>query len=965
MGLRSKSTLAAVLVLALGMGDRVRGNANQTPVPSASTARPSLNGEIVGRVLDAAGSPLPGVAVTAKGPALIGSRTTTTTPAGRYRLAELPVGLYTITFESRGFATQERGEIRLDAGVHAQIDARLDRSSDRETATVSSDQPLFDTRSAAIVTNATGEWLELLPAGQDPRAFVQMAPGITMSAEDVGGNALGRQAAPYVDGRVGRGWTIDGNVGSLQGIQVLRAGTDASFQDHGVAVNLIARSGSNRFKGSARYTFTDWRLQSDNLTPELEAEGAGFGNPVRRISEAVIEMGGPIRRDKAWLWGSASYNAVEVGLIGFYTPTCLNTDGSPVVGAAHRAECMNAGITTLPSLNARLQYRWASAHRSTVSWARPDRRQPNRGASAYTRPESTTRQSSLSSAQPFQAQHQWVVSDRFVLDGTFTFSDASFILDFQDPSLADVQGAYDRYTLVHSRSGAQSEFRRPTTNIVFTGSHLLAGFLGGDHATRFGIEILKAPRQQWDRTGGGAVAVFDSRGGSPVSYQARIFRDGLISLDSRQYSAFFHDAYTRGRVTINGGMRFDHQDDAALEATIPANRILPDLLPAVRFPGADSGVEYNDVSPRLGLAWDVTGRATTVLKATAARYWGIGNASSAPLQPTRQTRLVYWWNDANHDGFVQTAELDLARGLAATPTSNYDAANPGSVRSPATVDQGLENDVTDQLTLGFEHHLARGVALRATYVGRKMHQLQATFPINADGSLVSSDTYDAVRWAPANCPPGAECPAVTYYQRSAALPPGTVLRNDGEYAWHHGVDLVLHKRMADGWTMEVSLAWNAAVRLFPRRTFDYTDPTNIDMRNGFEYSPLESHWIVKSSGSARMPLGFTTSGVLTARQGFPYARGVTSPNRGALGSTIVEIKPYGSERYQAVCRLDWRIERPFKAGRIEVIPLLDVFNALNSNVVLTRNRLQNTQSANGVTEILAPRSVHLDLRIGW
>jgi hypothetical protein len=461
------------------------------------------------------------------------------------------------------------------------------------------------------------------------------------------------------------------------------------------------------------------------------------------------------------------------------------------------------------------------------------------------------------------------------------------------------------------------------------------------------------------------VAVFDSRSGSPVSYQARIVRDGLVSLGSREYSAYFQDSYRRGRLSVTGGIRFDRQDDEALKATIPANRVLPDPLPAVRFPGADSGVVYNDVSPRLGIVWDVTGRATTVVKAAAARYWGIGNVSSAPLQPTRQTRLVYWWSDANHDGFVQPTELDFSRGAAATPSSNYDAANPGAVKSPATVDPRLTNDVTDELTLGFEHQLARHLTIRGAYVGRKSHQVQATFPINADGSLVSSETYDPVRWTPANCPAGAACPAVTYYQRSAPLPPWTALRNDGEYAWHHSVELVLHKRLADGWMLDASLEWSTAVRHFPRPTFDYTDPTNIEMWNGAAYSSLQPRWIARVAGAARLPWGGSTSAFLSAREGLPFVRGVTSPNRGALGSTVVDIEPYGSERYPAVSQIDVRIERSFKTGRLEIVPALDVFNALNSNVVLGRNRIQNTPTANNVTEIQAPRIVHIGVKVSF
>ena len=642
--------------------------------------------------------------------------------------------------------------------------------------------------------------------------------------------------------------------------------------DRGAAVAVITRNGSNPFAGRARVDYTDWHLQSNNLTPALNAQGAGFGNPVRRSAETNVDVSGPILRDRAWLWGSVAHGVVDRGVIGFYTTACLKPDGTPVAGAAYRAACMNADVTTLTAVDLKLQWRWKPAHRTTVLWGVADRRRPSRGASAFDRPEHTNRQEDVSFLQPVQVRHQWIVSDRLVLDGAFAFSDGRLVLDFQDPGLADVQGAYDRYTLVNSRSGIRTEYRRPKTEVETAGRFFSSGVLGGDHATSFGVAFLDAPRRQWDQTGGGAVAVFDSRLGTPVPYQAQIVRDGIVDLGARRWSAFLEESYRRGRVSIDAGMRFDRQDDEALETTIPANRVLPDLLPAVHFGGADSGVVYNDFAPRLGLTWDVTGGARTVLKATAARHWGVGNASSARLQPTGQTRLVYWWNDANQDRFVQSGELDLSRGPAATPSPNYDPANPASVRSPATVDPRLENDVTDELTVGFERQLAGHLRVRATYVVRKTHQVQATFPIDADGSLVDSSTYEPVRWTASNCPAGAACPEVTYYRRDEALPAGTVLRNDGEYAWRHDVTLDLHKRLAAGWMLDVSLAWNTAAWHFPRPTFDYTDPTNIAQRNGTEYSVPRSHWVLEASGLARLPWGFTTAAAFIVRQGLPYAR---------------------------------------------------------------------------------------------
>jgi hypothetical protein len=898
---------AAFLVAALAPGGRVLGAASGMAATSLPFVLQSEDGGIAGRIAGPGGTGLPRVTVTVERPSPFLCRSTTTGNLGSYRFTDLGSGLYTLTFALDGFTPETRRDILVVAGARTHVDVHLTPASRRDRHDV-----LFAVPSAA--------WTDEQPA----RRRLEPRPG------------------PPVDEWPGQKWPTGGG-----------------------AAGVEVRSAVNRFTGGADFSVTDQRLQSDNVSPELRAQGAGIGSPVHRITTSEFDAGGPIRSDRAWLWGSGGRTAEDVGLIGFYVSACRGTDGSPVAGAAYRAECLRGDITTTSTVNLELQYRWTPAHRSTVVWGRSDRRKPNRDASAYTRPEATTKQSSLSLAQPFEIRHQWVVSGRSVIDGTVTYRNTSFILDFQEPGLANVQGAYDRYTLVRSQSATQREYRRPTLDVAVTGAYRVERFLGGRHAITFGTRLSDSTRRQEDRTGGGAVAVFDSRSGSAVAYQARIVRDGMTDLGARTASAFVQDTYSRGRVTLDAGLRFDRQDDEAHATTITANQILPDLLPAVRFAGADSGVVFGDVSPQLGVVWDVAGNGRALFGATVARAFGAGNDSSAPLQPTGPTRLVYWWTDADGDGVVDRSELDFSRGFAATPSSNYDAANPASVRSPATVDPGLKNAITDELSLRFEREFARRLTLRVTYVGRRRHRVQRTVPIDAGGSLVASDTFVPVTWTPTNCPAGAECPTVTYYERAEALPSGTVVRNDGEYGWRHGLVVVLHKRMADGWMLNASARWEAAAWHYPRPTFDYTDPTNIAVSNGAEDEALGSHWSVEVTATARLPRGLTISGLVTARQGYPSVRGVTTPNRGALGSTVVDLKPYGSERYPAVRRVDWRCERSFRAGRLEIVPALNLFNLLNSNVVLARNRIQNTPTANDVTRILAPRAVRLDLGVAW
>lgn len=933
--------------------------------------------EIFGRVTDASGSALPGVLVTVTGASLAPPRHTLTGISGAYRLARIPAGVYHVVFHLDGFERAERADLPLSATFHARVDARLERAGQGVHASITKAPPL-DMQATSVEDAAARERLAVLPLGRRD-AILEFVPGTAAGwlreqraakVMSAGGQMRGAQAVGaarwFVDGgALGRGLeepAIDFDLGSVEEIRVERGAVDVSVQSG--AVQIVTRSGTNRFAGRVQFGMTDRLLQWDNLTTALREEGATLGSRVQRSSEVAVEAGGPLLARRAWAWASASRSHTDTGIVGFYEPACLQSDGSTVPDARNRLECLVPDESIVTSGSVKLQARLPGGGLSTLLWGRTSRARPYRGASALDRPESTTRQRSLGAARPLQVSHEWAASSRLALHAGYTFSDASFVLDFQEPRLSEVQRAYDRYTRVNWRSATASRQLRQSHDATISATYF-ATHGSGTHTATAGASFVSLTEAQLDRTGGGAVSVFDSRTGPQLPWQARIVRDGQTNHRSSAWSAVAQDSYVRGRLTLNVGARVESQDDRALQAAIPANRILPELLPAVRFPGADSGVVYNDISPRAGVAWDIGGRGDSLLKIGFARYPATGNATSALLQPTGQTRLVYWWSDANGDRLVEAAELDLRRGMAATPTSNYDAGDPASPTSPAAVDRRLRNVRTEEASVRLERQVGRRAAVRVSYVARRTSSLQRSYPIESDGSPVSSTTFKPVQWLPSNCPAGARCPSVVYFEREAPMPARTVLRNDGRYEWRQRADLALHKRLADGWMLDAALTWNRSVARFPRPTRDYTDPTNVSLRDGTEYSSPEPRWVAKVSGSLRLPAGFSTAFFLAGQQGLPLDRVVASPNRGALGSTHVSIGRFGVERYPPWWRLDARLDWRIKIRRVTLAPTLNVFNALNSNVVLARNRVQNSRSANQVLDIMAPRVMRLDVSLAW
>lgn len=109
-------------------------------------------------------------------------------------------------------------------------------------------------------------------------------------------------------------------------------------------------------------------------------------------------------------------------------------------------------------------------------------------------------------------------------------------------------------------------------------------------------------------------------------------------------SGYISDSFSRGRVRLTLGLRFDYQDDEAKPSNVPENPIIPAQLPAVNFPGADSGVTYADWSPRLSLMYDLLGTGKTVAKASYARYYGQGIFTAGTLNPVGAVTLRYTWD---------------------------------------------------------------------------------------------------------------------------------------------------------------------------------------------------------------------------------------------------------------------------------------------------------------------------------
>ncbi|MFM8534378.1 MAG: carboxypeptidase regulatory-like domain-containing protein, partial [Acidimicrobiia bacterium] len=496
-----KTLIASVMLLVFG---------------ATSALAQQNTGEIYGRAADTSGAVLPGATVTVAGPALITPRVSVTSETGTYRIPELPIGTYSVTFELAGFKTTAIQDIRVTIGFRAQVNGALELSTVQETVTVTGASPLVDTRETGTKATFDLETMQNIPSARDPWVMLERTPGIIMDRANVGGNQSGQQSG-YISRGASTGnnkWSIDGvditdmaatgaspiyyDFDMLEEMQVTTGGADVTQQTGGVGINLVTKSGTDRFKGSGRALFTNEKFVDDNITAELKAQGAGAGAPIQDIKDYGFDIGGPIMKGKLWYWGSYGTQDIKVGVVGFYenTPKC-RPNGVAINPRTAETDllrsCLSTDLTTLNNYNVKLTYVPFRNNRLNFqnTWAEKVRNARDAGD---TRPiETTYRQKAVSSdfgkfgwitgPSPFwKLGDQHVISDKLLVDVMWAHLGNNFTLDFHEDALRDVQARQEVTTGLWGRSFQASTFLRPTNSLDVVSSYFAPGVLGGDHS---------------------------------------------------------------------------------------------------------------------------------------------------------------------------------------------------------------------------------------------------------------------------------------------------------------------------------------------------------------------------------------------------------------------------------------------------------------------------------------------------
>ncbi|HEX2442728.1 MAG TPA: TonB-dependent receptor [Vicinamibacterales bacterium] len=944
----------------------------------ATSAFAQATGTVAGTVSDEQGGVLPGVTVTIVG----NDRTATfTTEAdGKYRFLNLPPGAYRLTAELTGFSTVVREGVVVVVGQNVDLPINLRVATVQETITVTGDSPIVDTKATGTATNFTQAELDKVPTSRDPWALLRTVPGVMVDRVNIAGNETGQQSNFQSKGTrpADAVWTMDGvvitdmaaigasptyfNYDNFEEIQVSTSGQDVRQQTGGVGLNFVVKRGTNQLKGMARGYFTNDSLEGSNVPDEMAALGVtpDSSDHNDQISDWGIELGGPIVKERAWIYGS--YSSQDIRLV--------------------RSAGNLIDRTILDTWNIKGNVQATSKDMVSVLWFLGSKekfgRSPGVAGITHQGPSTWDQGGAYEDGRPhglLKIEDSRVFSSSFYLTGKYAYYNTGFGL--VPAGGLDQEAGLSQRLGVSFGSYQQQLFLRPQHSVNVDTSYFSKL---GDLKFGFGWRRTDAFSQAiWP---GNMILAFDN---SLTDRVARVYREGAGSNRTEYLNFYVGDTITKNRWTIDLGLRYDRQGGKALPSQTRSNGAFPELVPGINFAGYDSPFTWSDFSPRAGVTYALDEARKTILRASIGRYAGqLDTATVGYMNPTSTAGYAeYRWVDLNTDQLAQGNEVQLDQFIG--PGGGFNPANPTAVTSANQIDPDLDAPVTTSVVAGIDRELMENLAVQANYSFTRTSRYagSTTFTpwIGVDG-----DDYLPGPLLTGTLPDGSPYSVQTFVPDPALVTAGgngRFLTNwDGYHSQYSGLELGLVKRMSDRWMARIGAAFISANEYYdqnPRRD-NLGNPTRLDTEplvdggafvvrsagSGAGDIFIHGKWQFSANGVYQAPGGIDLGASLFGRQGYPFpVYRLATLGRDGTNQRVLVSPELDTERLDNLWNLDLRAAKSFRWDRANIELIADLFNVMNANPILVRNRNAGSAAFQQPQQVLSPRIVRFGVRLNF
>ena len=654
-------------------------------LPAAAFAQAAITGV----VKDASGAVLPGVTVEAASAVLIEKvRSVVTDDTGQYRIVDLRPGSYTVTFTLPGFNKVQREGIELKGDFVASVNADLKVGNLEETITVTGESPIVDVQSVRVQTIVDRDVLTAIPSSRSANGIQALVPGLSSGGDSGGITGGSGGMAGFIHGArasdsrtlhdgINTGWAgansnaAVSNVAGAQEVVMTTSGGLGEAETGGVMLNIIPRDGGNQFSGTFAYSGANGSMQGSNYTDSLKAAGLRSPQELIKVWEVNPMGGGPIKRDKLWFYASYREVYAENTVPGMF----FNKNAGDPTKWLVEFDTSRPAFVDSVTRNGIFRLTWQASPRNKIALSHSEQydRQNKTGGGAGTRAPEAQGMRYYTPGHIQTATWTSPVTNRLLLEGAWgdylsryanfaprvdgSHNDNLISVVEQcspscprnngypnDPSIPGIAGLIYRFN-----QPLQAGFERHQIGTLAQ-MRASASYIPGQHSLKIGYQgNISHPSQGYHNFTPFIQYRFNN--GVPNQLNQTAVFPGTVKFQSNLnlISLYAQDTYTRARLTLQGGVRYDgistYYPDTAIGG--PDYQLMPTQ---VSFPaGTTDTINWKDVTPRIGAAYDLFGNGKTAIKMNLGKYLTAVTASNSDtdLQPGRRiaTNTTRTWND--------------------------------------------------------------------------------------------------------------------------------------------------------------------------------------------------------------------------------------------------------------------------------------------------------------------------------
>lgn len=917
-------------------------------------------------VADSDGGRLPGVTVTAEAADSITRRTAVTDAEGVATLEALaPSAQYTITVALAGFQDQARPQILVRSGQTTSLTFSLALAGLTETVSVTAATPVVDVTSAISGQDVTLQLTESLPTGRSYQSYLQLVPGVLPDDQNSSGNPASRSGMNYSDigGAVGIStdnvFYFDGmnvtdpvtgtfganlNTEIIQEQKVITGGIPAEFVGAtGLISNVITKSGSNSYHGSANYFFQNSDLVAENKNGAAQ-EFATKDN--------AYTFGGRLLRDKAWFFGSYRYTNREDDVAALDTNQFLRSvDNTQHQGFAKASWAVTRDdLVSFTYLSDPTEISGRRDRNITNARDRAREQGGHRFLGNYTRVWGNTLIELMAN------KHNGEVTDLSAIresriDVLFRGGDTRTLFDEQNGGFGrdlvdqrdnsavrlSLQRIFGAHTVKTGFSWENPKNFRDTVYVNSEGLYNLAPRYSGisalDIATtswsnrQFSVNNTsdfsgfintingRADRARFytafDTNGDGTISQAEL--GARLTFTTRYDRDFQSSLgpqetESRGLSFFAQDEWRFKRLTLNVGVRTEQWKHYATT-------------------GDEIFTFEWALAPRLSAAYDVLGNG----KHKVSAYWG------RYYDPIR--------NDMTNFAGTLTGSVLEEQVYALGEYVTYRTRGGPSVQD-AFFSPNTKTPYTDEAQVGYSVDLGNNMSFDAAYFNRRTRNIFEDYDL---GLYADPDGYAGIDGTGDPNAPDSLFLGYDYFGYSENPGSNFVLGTlAGGKRNFQGLEFVFRKRFANNWQVLSSYNWNDGKgNSNSDGNADFQgDVLFLDPRapNQYGTQPGLVKNIVKGAGSYTFPFGLQLGATATWNSGTVASRTFLASGRnlpsqvplsqayvfGGIREQWLAPDSVGSLENPSWGQIDLRAQYVKQVGTVAGELFVDLFNVLNN-----------------------------------